>query len=465
MLVFSVSQECFAKGGQVQFVDFNLYPGVPRYLKDTEVVAPGGIKDGTTYKEYETEAQLFFMKYLDVVEEGDLNGNPFIFPKPQCHVTPECYEDETQRKILDRVCEVSSKNGSPYFLFDRDKDTRVSMCCRLVVDLDDALAHGVGDKIEKIEDLRFASPGNVTINLPRICFESKGNKDKFFANIERVMNTAALAHRQKKKFLDKIFAQPNGGMLSMLAHSEDEDGKSYVDTSKNPYLIGIIGVDDCVKYMMGKRMHESSEATMLGIAIVNRIKKHCKTLTKENGFPILPVQTPAESAGNRMARMDMEEFAEECKMVVQGDLEDSTTVYYTNSTQISLTDPTITPDQRVKIEGKFHRGLSGCITHIYGDSQNIPPENISKFVDWIYHNTKNEQVVFSPIFTMCNSCDHMGRGLVDKCEKCGSEDLDAMTRIVGYYSKISRWNKSKKWELEHRSFANAIDEDFLAENE
>ena len=36
------------------------------------------------------------------------------------------------------------------------------------------------------------------------------------------------------------------------------------------------------------------------------------------------------------------------------------------------------------------------------------------------------------------------RGLKDNCTSCGSENVEGETRVVGYFSKINNWNKSKK---------------------
>ena len=37
-----------------------------------------------------------------------------------------------------------------------------------------------------------------------------------------------------------------------------------------------------------------------------------------------------------------------------------------------------------------------------------------------------------------------------RCRYCGSEDVDGITRITGYFTKISSWNKGKLGELRDR---------------
>jgi ribonucleoside-triphosphate reductase len=40
--------------------------------------------------------------------------------------------------------------------------------------------------------------------------------------------------------------------------------------------------------------------------------------------------------------------------------------------------------------------------------------------------------------------------LAPKCPHCGSTNVYGMSRVVGYFSKIENWNKSKKAELKRR---------------
>ena len=48
-------------------------------------------------------------------------------------------------------------------------------------------------------------------------------------------------------------------------------------------------------------------------------------------------------------------------------------------------------------------------------------------------------------YTYCNQCGHQARGLQDRCQKCQSEDVVGETRVVGYFSKVQNWNKSKRY--------------------
>jgi ribonucleoside-triphosphate reductase len=71
-----------------------------------------------------------------------------------------------------------------------------------------------------------------------------------------------------------------------------------------------------------------------------------------------------------------------------------------------------------------------------------------------FYNTQSAQLTISPEFTTCNDCGKATRGLKESCQYCHSENVYGMTRIVGYYSRINNWNKSKLGELKDRHLGN-----------
>jgi anaerobic ribonucleoside-triphosphate reductase len=125
--------------------------------------------------------------------------------------------------------------------------------------------------------------------------------------------------------------------------------------------------------------------------------------------------------------------------------------YYTNSVHLA-TDAPIDYVERVTKQSLFHPLIkAGAIIHIWLGEHQPPAASIQKFVEKIFWDTNAAQVAFSPEFTVCNSCARTSRGLSRECPKCGSEDTYGITRIVGYYSKVSTWNKGKLGELKERS--------------
>jgi len=72
-------------------------------------------------------------------------------------------------------------------------------------------------------------------------------------------------------------------------------------------------------------------------------------------------------------------------------------------------------------------------------------ESVERLMKEVFFRTQSAQVTISPEFTYCNECDHNMRGLLENCARCGSEDVVGETRVVGYFSKIQNWNRSKRY--------------------
>ncbi|MEA3507667.1 MAG: anaerobic ribonucleoside-triphosphate reductase, partial [Synergistota bacterium] len=79
------------------------------------------------------------------------------------------------------------------------------------------------------------------------------------------------------------------------------------------------------------------------------------------------------------------------------------------------------------------------------------PQALASFVRKVFESSESAQIAFSPEFTVCNACGRMERGLGDRCKVCGSEDVDGVTRVTGYFTKISSWNAGKRAELRDRT--------------
>jgi len=73
------------------------------------------------------------------------------------------------------------------------------------------------------------------------------------------------------------------------------------------------------------------------------------------------------------------------------------------------------------------------------------PEAIASLMREVFFRTQSAQVTISPEFTYCDECGQQTRGLVEVCPRCKSTKVVGEARVVGYFSKIQNWNKSKRY--------------------
>lgn len=443
-LIFSLSQSAFSRGGQVLFLDANIHTGIPAYLKNIPAIGPGGKYTGKTYKEYEKEAQEFAMALLEVWRRGDKHGNIFAFPKCDLHINEETFSDPEQRKILEFACEVASENGTPYFIFDRDEVT-LSACCRLRTQITDNYM------IEHPESMRFCGFQNVTVNLPQAAYRAKRTAknnvlEKLFSEIASDMDLCVKAHLQKKEFISKLMKEKHAPLYQIGKISFD--GRPYVDLQSATYIIGILGLNECVQHLTGKQLHEDEDVFKLGLKIVSFMYLRVKEYEKKYNLKFSLEESPAESATRRLAKIDLQNYPES-REVIKGRI-DKDEFYYTNSIHFAASAPVSIVERIIK-QSQFHPLIeSGAIIHAFLGEEKPEPSSIFNLIEKTWRNTKCAQVTISPEFSVCNDCHKMTRGLKDSCVACGSKNVHGITRIVGYYSRISNWNKSKIGELHDR---------------
>lgn len=55
--------------------------------------------------------------------------------------------------------------------------------------------------------------------------------------------------------------------------------------------------------------------------------------------------------------------------------------------------------------------------------------------------------------TVCNDCGFISKDTLTKCPKCGSENIDYLTRVIGYLKRVSSFAEPRQVEAEKRSYA------------
>ena len=450
-LIFSCSQSAFSRGGQTLFLDFNVHTGIPRYLRNIPAIGPGGKPTGKTYGEYEETARQFTLAMLDVWREGDCYGHVFAFPKCDFHINEDTLNDPKQYEILEYACQIASENGVPYFIFDRDEIT-LSACCRLRTTIDDNYM------IKHPESMRFCGFQNITVNLPQASYRAgRGNWDALYKEIDKGIEIAVKAHIQKKAFVTKLMASPEMPLWEI--GKKAKDGRPYVDLETSTYIVGILGLNECLQFMTGRELHEGDDMIKLGLRVISHMYMRVKEAGRKYKLKFSLEESPAESASRRLAKVDVRNYPEAAEMV-KGNIEKDE-FYYTNSVHLRPDAP-VDMITRIFLQSKFHTMIeSGAIIHAFVGEERPPASSIMNLVKKTFKNTQAAQVTISPEFTICNDCKKVTQKLTDTCGHCGSRNVYGISRIVGYFSRINNWNKSKIGELADRHKGNYTVNDFL----
>jgi ribonucleoside-triphosphate reductase len=500
-MIFNGAQNAFSRGGQTIFLDFNIHANVPEYLKSVPAIGPSGkymlrdrdgnikklkevpkedglrdlvieeenrivfterfvkkgkinsveqeqvnLKEGEkvlTYSDFEETAQEFAEAMMEIWENGDGTGAPFAFPKCDFHVDAETLKQGTRaNQVFKAACRLAKKNGSTYFILDRDAAT-LSACCRLRTTIEDDYM------IKHPESMRFCGFQNVTINLPQASYRAgKGNTEALFREIDEMMDLAVQAHLEKREWI-KICQQPSGPQWQTGKPAMDR--RPYVDLDKSTYIIGLIGLNELVQHQTGKQLHELAESEFkeLPLRIVAHMNVRAKQLAEIHKLKFTLEETPAESTTRRFSNIDLIKYKSEAEKVVKGSIKNDQT-YYTNSIHLAASAP-VDLVTRIKTQSMFHSAIdSGAIIHAFVKEKVPSEEAIAKLVENSYKNTQAAQITISPTMTVCKENGHFLMGEYHKCPECGSENVYTEEKIVGYLSPHESWNKSKLGEKEDR---------------
>lgn len=436
MFIYEMSQMYVARGGQTVFSSIALEPSIPKVVEDVPAVLPGGIvKEGVTYGDFEVEANALFNAIVDVYLEGDYQGKPFNFPKPEFKLRRD-FVDKFEEEYL-KVAALAAKFGSPYFLNlcpDYMPDIVNSQCCRVILAPDS----------EELEDLyagriRMGSLQMVTINLPQATYVSNGNDDKLFELLEERMEMAKEVLLIKRSLIKKRLKQGTLPFAAMKC-----DGEPYLNVDKQILSIGFLGLNEMLKAHLDHWLHENRYAWRFGLKVVKHMVEISDRFSRESGFRFSLIQTPAESCAHRLALIDCRRY--EDKAIVQGD-RDSGSVYYTNSSHVQpLADIPLL--DRILIEASFHpltRG--GAIMHVWLD-ENVPnASSLWLFTKRIATQTLAAYFAYTKDITICSKCSKVSAGLLKSCPHCQNGDVEWWSRITGYYQRVRSWNAGKRREL------------------
>ena len=391
------------------------------------------------------EARKVVRNLLLAYEKGLGRGENPIFPNIIFRVKEgiNLNEEDPNYDLFKLAVRVASRRLNPTFSFmdasfNRHYGTEVSyMGCRTRV-----MANVNGPEIsEGRGNLSFT-----TINLPRVAIKSGTNIDKFFKELDKILDLSVrqLFHRFTVQAGLKVKDMPFLMGQGLYINSKGlEPNDTIGDLIKHGTLsVGFIGLAETLKALLGKHHGESEDAQALGLQIVEFMRNKMDQATDEYKLNYTLLATPAEGLSGRFVRMDQEEF---------GDILGITDrEYYTNSFHVPVNHE-ISIFDKVSIEGAYHKYCNaGHISYIEFPS---PPIHNLEAIETVLRHMKDSDIGYAGInfpVDYCMSCNYTGVINKDECPMCGAIDIKRVRRITGYLSTVERFNDAKQAELRDR---------------
>lgn len=243
--------------------------------------------------------------------------------------------------------------------------------------------------------------GVVTLNLPRIAIESKGDMDRFWNIFHRKMSVVgdALKYRVKRVKEAKPKNAPILYMDGAFGKRLNADGNvdELFKNKRATVSIGYIGLYEVASVFFGSEWETNPIAKEFTLKIVKTLKQYADIWGDEQGYHYSVYSTPSESLTDRFCRMDKEKY---------GVIENVTDKdYYTNSFHYDVRKKP-TPFQKIDFEKDYPKYCSGGFIH---------------YCEYpvLTHNLEALEAVWDYAY---DKVGYLGTNTpIDKCFECGFE--------------------------------------------
>lgn len=441
MFIYNLNMAYAARGSQVPFTSINLEFAVPPFLEDEPAYGPKGQLVGA-YGDFEDEVRMLQRAFTETLLAGDSDGKPHLFPNTVYVLRDKILKSEFEEDLR-LVHELSAKYGSPYFvnmLPDYRGNMSNYMGCRT------SLGDNWTGDWEK-DTLRTGNLAYVTLNLPRMAYNSRDEND-IFDYLDSYLGIAQeILMLRREQALKCLY---NYNLLPFLSQRNDDE--MYYRIENSTLSFGFVGINEMLLSLFGEGI-DNKDSNKFGLKVLDYINKRADDLRNETGLRWSVLQTPAESTAYRFAMLDMEKYKD--KIIAQGD---DKTAYYTNSSHVPVNSDVLLPE-KIKIEEKYHpKTLGGHIFHAFMGESYSDPDSLQSLTHKIANKSDIGFWAYSSALSFCVKCKTLMKGLQDNCAACGeTTEVEWYDRITGYVQQVGRsksasggWNPGKMQELRDR---------------
>ena len=344
------------------------------------------------------------------------------------------YDKESKQYIdkewADFTAEMWSK-GHSFFCYNSDSADSLSSCCRL--------KNGITDNVFSYTlgagGISTGSKAVITINVNRLVqdVKKKSDKNNLDFNIEldkAIRSQVDDIHKYLNAFNEILKDEQASGLLPIY-------DAGYISLPKQYLTIGINGLVEGAEFL-GIEVTPNVEYFNYCKSILAPIQEeNKKARTDEIMFNTEYV--PAENLGVKNAEWDRK-----AGYYVPRDCYNSY-FFKVEDQQLSVLDKMILHGQQVV---QYLDGGSACHLNL---EEHLDKSQYRTLLD-IAAKIGCSYLTFNIPNTICNECGHISKHKQNKCEKCGSTDLDYITRVIGYAKRVSKYSEARQKEARRRVY-------------
>ena len=314
--------------------------------------------------------------------------------------------------------------GHSFFTYMSDNADSLSSCCRLRNEIqDNGFSYTLG-----AGGVSTGSKSVLTINLNRCIQYAVNNGMDYKEYLSQIID---LCHKVQLAYNENLKELKDHGMLPLF-------DAGYINIGRQYLTIGVNGLVEAAEFM-GLTITDNPEYLAFVQGVLGLVEKYNKQYrSKDILFNCEMI--PAENVGVKHAKWDREDG-----YFVPRDCYNS--YFY------------IVEDDSLNIIDKFKLHGAPYIEHLTGGSalhMNLE-EHLSKqqYRQLLKVAAKEgcNYFTFNIPNTICNNCGYIDKRYLKECPHCHSNDVDYMTRIIGYLKRVSNFSQPRQEEAQRRFYA------------
>ena len=410
--------------------------------------------DGTAPK-WETLSwlQKHFMNWFN----EERNHYILTFPVETMALLTDGGDDYADKEYADFTAEMWAK-GHSFFCYISNSPDSLSSCCRLrnsLKDLDDGHNHTTHQYSMGTASVATGSKSVMTINLNRLIQDAarkyfkqekglvmpKGSalerksydKEKLYEYIrEAVTEHTVRVHKYQTAFNEIIKDFLKADMLDVYR-------AGFIDMRKQYLTIGVNGLTDAAEFL-GLEINPNEDYR----EFVNMLLETINIANRKDRTPDCMFNTefvPGENLSGKNYKWDKKDgyFVSPKHNMY------SSYFYNPEDDSLSMID-------KFKLHGEeYVKYLDGGSALHMNISEHLSKEQYRQLLNTAAHYGTN-YFTFNCRNTVCNDCGYISKDTLEVCPKCGSRNLDYLTRVIGYLKRVSSFSEMRQEEAHHRFY-------------
>ncbi|WP_337658346.1 anaerobic ribonucleoside-triphosphate reductase [Alistipes sp.] len=316
--------------------------------------------------------------------------------------------------------------GHSFFTYISDNADSLSSCCRLRNEIqDNGFSYTLG-----AGGVSTGSKSVLTINLNRCIQHAVKNGMHYLTHLEEVVD---LVHKVQIAYNENLKELKAKGMLPLF-------DAGYINLSRQYLTIGVNGLVEAAEFL-GIRIDDNDDYAAFVQGVLGLIERYNKKYrSKEVMFNCEMI--PAENVGVKHAKWDREDgyaVPRDCY----------------NSYFYVVEDESLNVIDKFRLHGRRYidRLTGGSALHMNLE-EHLSKEQYRHLLRVAAAEGCN-YFTFNIPNTVCNKCGHIDKRYLKECPSCHSDDVDYLTRVIGYMKRVSNFSAARQQEAARRDYAKA----------